>query len=458
MSQVVAQQVESRFRETFASSAALYDRAVKLFPSGVTHDSRYLKPFPIYIDHASGSRKTDRDGNELIDYWMGHGAMLLGHSHPAVVEAVAAQVGRATHPGACHELELEWGERVQRLVPSAERIRFTNSGTEATLMAVRVARIVSGRTKVLKFAGHFHGWHDQLVPAASPPHDAESGYSVPGITEGVFGDLVIVPPNDLEAAVAAIAEHQPACVIHEGNGSRWGAVPVRAEFLQGLRQVTAESDTILILDEVITGFRVHEGGFQSVCEIVPDMTTMAKVLAGGLPGGCLAGRADLLDVLAFGNSLGKKMKHPGTFNANPLSAAAGCAALDVVATGEPSRVANRQAALLRQGLNALFAEKGVPWVAYGDFSAIKLIPGYQGPAPEGDDWVPYEGDYRRLDVSYDDSLGHSFRCALLLGGVDWMGWAGSTSSAHTDADIEATLSGFATAIDLLSADGLISAA
>ena len=455
MNQVVSRQIASQFRESFSSSAALYERAVRLFPSGVTHDSRYLDPFPIYVDDACGSRKTDRDGNELIDYWMGHGALLLGHSHPAVVEAVSNQVARATHPGACHELELEWGERVQRLVPSAERIRFTNSGTEATLMAVRVARIVTGRTKVLKFAGHFHGWHDQLIPAASPPHHDPSDYSMPGIPEGVYGDLVIVPPNDLEATAAAIAEHRPACVIHEGNGSRWGAVPVRSEFLQGLRQLTSDADTILVLDEVITGFRVHEGGFQSVCEIVPDMTTLAKVLAGGLPGGCLVGRADLLDALAFGNSLGKKMKHPGTFNANPLSAAAGCAALDVVATGEPSRVANRQAAVLRRGLNELFVSKGIAWVAYGDFSAVKIFPGYDGPPASGDDWVPYDGDYLRLDVKFDESLGHAFRCALLLGGVDWMGWAGSTSSAHTDLDIESTVAGFGTAIDLLVADGLI---
>ena len=171
MSQVASQQVESRFRDKFPSSADLFERAVKLFPSGVTHDSRFLKPFPIYVDEASGSQKTDRDGNQLIDYWMGHGALLLGHSHPAVVEAVRQQIGRSTHPGACHELELEWGERVQQLVPSAERMRFTNSGTEATLMALRVARIITGRSKVLKFAGHFHGWHDQLIPAAAPPHD-----------------------------------------------------------------------------------------------------------------------------------------------------------------------------------------------------------------------------------------------------------------------------------------------
>ncbi len=454
MSQVAPQQVESRFREKFPSSASLYERAMPLFPSGVTHDSRYLKPFPIYVDHAVGSRKTDRDGNELIDYWVGHGALLLGHSHPAVVEAVREQIGKSTHPGACHELELEWAERVQRLVPSAERMRFTNSGTEATLMALRVARIVTGRTKVLKFAGHFHGWHDQLIPAASPPHD-DSGYVTPGVTEGVSGDLVIVPPNDLEAVAAAIQEHRPACVIHEGNGTRWGVVPARGEFLQGLRQLTTDNDTLLILDEVITGFRVHPGGFQAYCDIVPDMTTMAKVLAGGLPGGCLAGRTDLLDVLAFDNPLGKKMKHPGTFNANPLSAAAGRAALDVVASGEPSRVATERAAALRRGLNEAFAARGVGWVAYGDFSAIKIIPGYEGPACDGDDWIPYDGDYRRLDVKFDDTLGHAFRCALLLHGIDWMGWAGSTSAAHTGEDVDVTIDAFSQAIDLLVADGMI---
>ena len=183
-----------------------------------------------------------------------------------------------------------------------------------------------------------------------------------------------------EAVAAAIQEHRPACVIHEGNGTRWGVVPARGEFLQGLRQLTTDNDTLLILDEVITGFRVHPGGFQAYCDIVPDMTTMAKVLAGGLPGGCLAGRTDLLDVLAFDNPLGKKMKHPGTFNANPLSAAAGRAALDVVASGEPSRVATERAAALRRGLNEAFAARGVGWVAYGDFSAIKIIPGRGRPA------------------------------------------------------------------------------
>ena len=443
--------IEQLFRDRFSRSSELYERSKSLFPSGVTHDSRYLKPFPIFADEASGSRKTSVEGHSIVDYWMGHGAMLLGHSHPAIVEAVQQQVARSTHPGSCHQLELEWGERVQKLVPSAEMLRFTNSGTEATLMALRVARIVTGRNKVVKFAGHFHGWHDSLINSSAPPHEGDS--QDPGVTDGVYEDIIIIPPNDPLALEAAIDEHEPACVIHEGNGARWGVAPTRPEFLQDVRRITSEKNTIFILDEVITGFRVHSGGFQSVCGVVPDMTTMAKVLAGGLPGGCLAGRADLMQVLAFDNPLGRKMKHPGTYNANPLSAAAGVAALDLVATGEPSRQANEAAAAVRAAVNQVFTEKSARMVAYGAFSAIKILADYDGPRPDGDDFVPFDGDWRQLDRSFDKAFGHAFRCALLLGGVDWMGWAGSTSLAHDSSDVEQTATAFAQAVDLLREDG-----
>jgi glutamate-1-semialdehyde 2,1-aminomutase len=454
MSQVVTQQIETLYREQFPRSAELYERACGLFPSGVTHDGRYLKPFPPYVERAAGSKKHAVDGHEIIDYWMGHGALLLGHSHPAVVEAVQRQMSLGTHYGACHELEIEWGEWVRRLVPSAEMVRFTNSGTEATLMALRVARIVTNRAKVLKFAGHFHGWHDQLIPAAEPPHDG-GDYTTPGITSGVAGDLVIVPPNDLNAVEQALDRHNPACVIIEATGGRWGVVPVRGEFLRGLRRLTSQRGVILIMDEVITGFRVHPGGAQAAYGVTPDMTTLAKVVAGGLPGGCLVGRADLMQVLAFDNLYGKKMKHPGTYNANPLSAAAGIAALKIVATGEPSRQANEISRRLRAGLNELFEEKSVPWIAYGDFSLTKILPEYDGPRPDADDFLPYDNTFAKLDRRFDAALSHAFRCALLLGGVDFMGWGAMPSAAHTDDHVERTVHAFSHAIDLLRADGLM---
>jgi glutamate-1-semialdehyde 2,1-aminomutase len=425
-----------------------------VFPNGVTHDGRYLRPFPVYIDRSEGSLKYDVDGHPLIDYWMGHGALLLGHGHPAVVEAVAKQAGQGTHWGACHELELNWGEWVQKLVPSAERVRFVSSGTEATLMALRVSRIVSGRKKVLKFAGHFHGWHDLLIPGADAPHDA-GDYAMPGITEGVMGDLVILPPNDLEAVERAIDEHNPACVILEGTGGHWGLVPMRGEFLRGLRRLTAERGVILIFDEVITGFRVSPGGSQGHYGIVPDLTTLAKILAGGLPGGALAGRADLMQALAFDNPYGRKMKHPGTYNGNPLSAAAGIAALSTLADGEDCRHANEMGRQLRTGLNELFARRNVDWVAYGEFSGVTVLPEYDGPRPESDDFIPYGNSLEKLDRKLDQRLSHAFRCALLLNGVDFFGWRAMLSSAHTPEDIARTVEAVSGAIGLLRADGLI---
>src|SRR5262245_13679638 len=210
---VATRSLAERYLSEFPTSRQLFEQARAVFPGGVTHDLRHLEPFPVYIDRAQGAHKWDVDGRRLIDYWAGHGALLLGHGHPDVVEAVQRQMARATHPGACHELEIEWGRWVQRLVPSAERIRFVSSGTEATLMALRLARIFTGCPRVLKFAGHFHGWHDFLAPGADLPAD---GSPVPGVLPAVQGDTVIVPPNGPEAAERALAnDPQVGCVILE---------------------------------------------------------------------------------------------------------------------------------------------------------------------------------------------------------------------------------------------------
>ncbi|HEV3204283.1 MAG TPA: aminotransferase class III-fold pyridoxal phosphate-dependent enzyme [Gemmataceae bacterium] len=435
-----------RYAKEFAGSRRLYEQAKGIFPNGVTHDLRYLEPFPIYVDRAKGSRKWDVDGHEIIDYWSGHGAILLGHSHPEVVEAVRTQMERATHPGACHELEIEWGRWVQRLIPSAQKVRFVASGTEATLMALRLARIFTGKPKVLKFAGHFHGWNDFVIPGADPPYDQAS---LPGIPAEVMGNTVIVPPNDPAVVEGVLgADPQIGCVILEPTGGHFGAVPIRGEFLQTLRDLTARHGCLLIFDEVITGFRVHPGGAQGHYGIKPDLTTLAKILAGGLPGGCLAGREDILAALEF--RPGKpKMKHPGTFNANPLSAAAGTTTLRLVADGAPCRRANEMGRLLRQKLNAMFVDRNADWVAYGEFSAFKLLPGYHGPHPGNDDFIPFSGSLDNLDGPKDPALIHAFRRGMLLHGVDLMGLGGMTSAAHTDADITKTVEAVSGTLDCL---------
>lgn len=438
-----------RYTAAFPRSQKLHEQARSLFPNGVTHDARHLPPFGVYVDRALGSHKWTVEGRELIDFWSGHGAILLGHSHPAVVEAVQRQMEKATHPGACHEREIEWARLVQRLIPSAERVRFTGSGTEATMMALRLARIYTGKPRVLKFVGHFHGWNDFLYPGADAPYEA----AVPGILREVAQNTVIIPPNDLDLVERTLRDDpQIGCVILEPTGGHWGQVPVRGPFLKGLREITTRHKRLLIFDEVITGFRVSPGGAQGHYCIKPDLTTLAKILAGGLPGGCVAGRADILEYLEF--RPGKpKMRHPGTFNANPLSASAGIATLQIVAEGQACTRANAVGQELRQSLNALFAERGESWAVYGEFSTFKFLPGYAGPRPTGDDFLPYGGALDKLDGPKDAKLSQAFRQGMLLHGVDLMGMGGMTTAAHTQTDIELTVAAVANTLDLLREEG-----
>lgn len=451
------QRLADRYAAAFPGSRERFERARRLFPAGVTHDTRMMDPFPPYVSHAKGAFKWDVDGHKLIDYFVGHGALLLGHSPDDVVRAVQEQMARGTHHGACHDLELEWGELVRKLVPSAEKVRFTGSGTEATLMALRLCRIHTGRPKLLKFLGHFHGWHDAVVVGADPPYD---GAAVPGVAEAVAANTVAVAPNDLNRVEDALTT-DPAigAVILEPTGGHWGGVPIRGPFLRGLRELCTRLDRVLIFDEVITGFRVAPGGAQEYYGVTPDLTSMAKILAGGLPGGCLAGRADLLAHIE--PRPGKpKMKHPGTYNANPLSAAAGVAALSRVATGDPCRAANAAGRRLRDGLNMLFADRDWPMVAYGDFSMVRVVPNYDGPRPgpsagDADGFVPYGGDLHRLDGPRDPRPVHALRQAMLLNGVDWWGLAGMTSCEHTDDVVDATVGAFGRAVELVQAEGLL---
>ncbi|HEY1190870.1 MAG TPA: aminotransferase class III-fold pyridoxal phosphate-dependent enzyme [Gemmata sp.] len=456
MSTTATRSLVERYYAEFAGSKQRFDTAKGLFPTGVTHDARMMDPFPVYIARAKGAHKWDVDGHQLVDYFVGHGSHLLGHCPDDVVQAVQEQMGRGTHPGACHDAEIEWGQLVRTLVPSAERVRFTGSGTEATMMALRLSRLYTGRGKFLKFQGHFHGWHDYVTVSADYPYDTAA---VPGVPADVAAHCVAIPPNDLNRVEEALkTDPEIGAVILEPTGGHWGAVPIRGAFLKGLRELCTRHNRLLIFDEVITGFRVAPGGAQAFYGVTPDLTAMAKILAGGLPGGCVGGRAD---VLAFIEPRpGKpKMKHPGTYNANPLSAAAGIAALKRVATGAPGELANRAGARLRNKLNELFAAREWPWVAYGDFSMVRVVPNYHGERPStsagvNDGLIPFDGDVNKLDGPKNMKLYYALRQSMLLHGVDWWGFAGMTSCEHTDAVIDATAKAFEATIETLTAEGL----
>jgi glutamate-1-semialdehyde 2,1-aminomutase len=422
-------------------SLALWERARKSIPGGITHDSRHLVPFPVYVERASGSRKWDVDGHEYMDYWMGHGALLLGHCHPAVVAAIQEQAAQGTHVGACHELEVRWAELVARLVPSAELVRFTMSGTEATHLALRLARAYTGRPKVVKFTGHFHGWHDGVAAGVHPPYEVPFSAGVPGAT---LDQILLCPPNDVKAVEGLLERGDVAAVILEPAGGQAGAAPMLPGFLDELRALTLRHRVVLIFDEVITGFRYAPGGAQAYFNVIPDMTTLAKIVAGGLPGGAVAGKREIMQLQAHRGDPAwdrtERVAQQGTFNANPLSAAAGIATLETIADGSHQARANKLGEELRSALADVVKRVGAPAAVYGEASIYHVS--FEGrPGLAGFDRP------RRIN------LYHVLRCALLNHGVDCSLFHGWVSAVHTEEDLARTVEGYERGLEALAADG-----
>jgi glutamate-1-semialdehyde 2,1-aminomutase len=454
------------YRAATPGSAAASEKASRLFPSGVTHDSRYIEPYGLYVTRAQGPRKWDIDGNCYVDYFGGHGALLLGHGHPKVVEAVQRQIERGTHFGASHETEIAWAEWVMKLVPSAERVRFTSSGTEATLMAVRLARAFTGKSKLIRFKHHFHGWHDHMTSGYASHFD---GSPTPGVLSGVAGGLVLAEQNDAEGLARLLDENDDiAAAIIEPTGAHGARLPIDPKFLVALRELTRQHGVVLIFDEVVTGFRVSPGGAQAEYGIRPDLTTLAKILAGGLPGGAVAGRKDILDLLDFQVTKAsdrEKISHQGTFNANPLSAAAGVAALEIVGTTDACARANGYSETLCRRINEVFEEEHVPWAAYRMFSNFHIFtnPDHQTIVPTRFDPLeqPAEalsGNQPAEALSGNRQAGvvHKFRLAMMTGGVDFNGSPGGIVSAtHGEAELEDTLKTLRNSIRMLKQEGEI---
>ena len=438
--------MQRAYAEKTPRSRELHERARSLLPNGATHITRYLEPHPIYVERAAGSRKWDVDGNEYVDYFGGHGALLLGHNHPAVLAATKAQLEKGTHYGAAHPLEAEWAALIRQMIPSAERVRFTASGTEATHLALRLARAFTGRSKIVRFTSHFHGWHDAV---SFPPGGA------PGVTAGIADDILFVEPHDLGALESLLSSRGDiAALILEPTGATFGQVPLPSEALPRLRELTTRYCVLLIFDEVISGFRCSPGGAQALYGLMPDLTTLAKILAGGLPGAALAGRADILSLLEYthdGSGIRPPaVMHQGTFNAAPVSAAAGIAALQQIRDTDAISRANRSAAAIRTGINEVARRRGLPWCAYGLFSDFHLFRGEASPEEIHAGKVPWQ----RLKGSLPTELVHQIRIGFLLHGVDIVGWPGGlVSAAHTDEDVDRTVRAFESTMEMLAEEG-----
>ena len=440
-------------------SQQYFERASRVLAGKVGHDLRHIKPLPLYIERGLGSRKWDVDGKEYIDFLMGNGALLLGHAPPEVIEAIQAAVGYGTHFGSDHPMHIQWAELVQKLVPSAERVRFVNSGTEANHLALRVARAVTRRNKILRFEGHFHGWHDDVVHGFHPPFAADGSLGVP---PQVRDNMVSIPAGDLDLVDATLSKNpDTAAAIIEPSGASWGRVPMDADFLRGLRETTGRHGVVLIFDEVVTGFRFSPGGAQQLYDIKPDISSFAKVLTGGMPGGAVVARADIAEMFDITgdprHDRHGRVTHLGTFNAAPLSAAAGIAVLTRVATGEPTSRADTMAERLRTAWDAVIERHGVAGLVYGPSSTFHV---YFETDPDRIRKASSRQEFVTTDAlrikTMPSALVTEYQKQLRARGVDLMSYTGGVASAaHTDRDVDEATDAFEATLKVLIDQDLV---
>ncbi|MCC7448526.1 MAG: glutamate-1-semialdehyde 2,1-aminomutase [Anaerolineae bacterium] len=347
--------------KTHDRSRELYDAAKKVIPGGVNSPVRAFRGVggnPLYIDHAKGPYIWDADGNQYIDYVLSWGPLVLGHAPDAVVEAIREQAGRGTSYGAPTLLETQLAELVISLIPSIEMVRFVNSGTEATMSALRLARAYTKRSKIVKFAGNYHGHADMLLVQAGSGVATLGLPDSPGVPQAVTQDTISLPFNTLSAVENACAQFpdQIAAIILEPVIGNMGLILPQPGYLQGLRDIATKYGAVLIFDEVMTGFRVSLGGAQAHYGVKPDLTTLGKVIGGGLPVGAYGGRADIMQMVAPSGP----MYQAGTLSGNPLAMTAGLVTLREWSKPGVFEQTVQATSTLVNGIKAIANEKGVP--------------------------------------------------------------------------------------------------
>jgi glutamate-1-semialdehyde 2,1-aminomutase len=426
----------------FAKSAALFEQAQQLIPGGVNSPVRAFRSVnmqPPFIQRAAGSRVYDVDGNAYIDYVGSWGPMILGHAHPQVVAAVQAAAAQGCSFGAPTELEVQLAQRLAEAFPSIEMVRMVNSGTEATMSAIRLARGFTGRDWIIKFAGCYHGHADSLLVKAGSGAMTFGVPDSPGVPADLAKYTLTVPFNDLAAVRHALEQHpgQVACVILEPAVGNMGLVLPEAGFLEGLRQVTREHDTLLIFDEVMTGFRVDYGGMQTLHHIDPDLTTLGKVIGGGLPVGAYGGKREIVEHMS---PLGP-IYQAGTLSGNPLAMAAGVTTLDILRADPPYKVLSERSAYLMEETAKVARRYNIPvqTVSIGSMFTVFFS---AKPVRNFDD-----------ASACDVAAFRRYFAAMLQAGIylaPSQFEAGFLSVAHTDADIDETLRAGAAAFQALA--------
>ena len=372
--------LEEAYRAANPRSKAYFERAQSVMPGGVK-GAYYYRPYPLSMERGDGCYLYDVDGRRYIDFTNHHTAQILGHNHPVVNRAVEAQVRRGIVLGAPTGIEVELAQEMCRRVPSLDRVRFCNSGTEATLHAIRLARAFTERPKIAKFEGAYHGSHDAVEISVSPPLDRAGPESAPtavasaaGIAPHAVDDIVILPYNDKDAAERLITEHRNelACVLFDPKPH---AIPQRTGFVQFLQEILRQKDIIFILDEIVS-FRLAPGGIQELCGINPDLTTYGKIVGGGFPVGGFGGRAEIMDLLDSTDQGRGGLFQSGTFSAHPVVMAAGLATLQQL-TSDAYAHLDRLGERLRGGLTDVFSRKRIPAqvVGMGSLFSVHFLDG-----------------------------------------------------------------------------------
>ena len=358
-------------------SHAIYNRALASLPGGNTRTTVFMKPYPIYAARGEGCRIWDVDGNEFIDCINNFTSLIHGHAHPSLIEAATRQLSVGSAFGLPTESEIDLAELLVSRLPSVQQVRFANSGTEAVMMALKAARAFTGRPKIAKCEGAYHGSYDYAEVSLDPSPDAW-GRNAPvsvayakGTPDNVLADVVTIPFNDTEAAVSLVREHgsELACVMVDPMPNRAGLAPADKAYLNALREITREVGALLVFDEVIT-FRLGYSGAQGLWGIDPDLTTLGKIVGGGFPVGAIAGRKEVMSV--FDPRSGKPaLPHGGTFSANPVTMRAGLAAMQLLDEAAFTRL-NVIGEAVREGVNEAFRRKGVPGGTVGLGSLLKI--------------------------------------------------------------------------------------
>lgn len=349
------------------SSKDLFNEAKKYLPGGVNSPVRAYKPFPFFAKQAKGSKLFDVDGNEYIDYCLAYGPLVLGHANPIIIQKVKDQLEQGTAFGVPTEKEIELAKLVIKKVPCAEMVRFVNTGTEATMSAIRLARAATGKKKIIKFEGSYHGAHDYVLVKSGS--GAAGLPDSPGVPIETTQNTILIPFNDKEAIDNIIEKdgNEIAAIIVEPVMGNIGCILPNEGYLEYLREVTKQNNIILIFDEVITGFRLSEGGAQEYFGVTPDLVTLGKIIGGGFPMGALAGKKELMEMIAPSGNV----YQAGTFNGNPVSVTAGLSMLKELDENFYQEL-NKKGAMIRAGLKDTFEDNGLNYTVAGLSSMFQV--------------------------------------------------------------------------------------